>query len=112
MGSYSKSKPSLEHFEELNTLSMVTKPDDHVIPRELEKALIEFIELAYENRVEKNGAHYIDQLVNGNSAKIDPNVSLAAITGLHAHVVNTTIRQVLIDKMNKLAEEQQRGMLH
>ncbi|MGR5450132.1 hypothetical protein ACP3V3_10270 [Vibrio sp. PNB22_3_1] len=110
LGSFTKSEtPSLEQFDELNTLSLITKPDDHVIPEELERAFTNFIEHAYEYRVERAGMHYVNQLLKSNDSKTETNVTLASITGLNTHVVNSLIRQMLISKMNALAEDKQRN---
>nr|OEF71857.1 hypothetical protein A152_13605 [Vibrio tasmaniensis 1F-187] len=110
MGNFTKSDtPSLEQFDELNTLSLITKPDSHIMPVELEKAFNHFIEKAYDYKVEKAGAHYVNQLIRSNGSKTETNVTLASITGLQTHVVNTLIRQMLIGKMNELADDTQRN---
>ncbi|MEZ8966369.1 hypothetical protein AB6E53_06715 [Vibrio breoganii] len=110
LGSFTKSDtPSLEQFDELNTLSLITKSGDYITPIELETAFTNFIEKAYEYRVERAGAHYVNQMLKSNDSKTETNVSLASITGLNSHVVNTLIRQMLISKMNALADETQRN---
>ncbi|UOE82172.1 hypothetical protein LTQ03_15695 [Vibrio splendidus] len=109
LGSYTKSKtPSLEQFDELNTLSLITKPDDHIMPAELEEAFTKFIDTLYDYRVERAGTHYVEQLIRSNDSKTESNITLASITGLNTYVVNTLIRQMLIEKMNALSEERLR----
>ncbi|GAB7224771.1 hypothetical protein VoSk93_39900 [Vibrio owensii] len=101
-------QPSLEKFDTLNTLNLITNQVDFVMPVELEKALIQFIVTCLDYKVDKGGAHFITQLVQSNSGSTDRGITLSSISGLNNHVINTLIRQQLICKMNELANEHDR----
>ncbi len=78
------------------------------MPAELEAAFSKFIDTLYDYRVERTGTHYVEQLIRSNDSKTESNITLASITGLNTYVVNTLIRQMLIEKMNALSEERLR----
>ncbi|PMO04342.1 hypothetical protein BCT19_01270 [Vibrio splendidus] len=100
--------PSLEHFDVLNTLSLITKPDDYVMPEELELAIENLIDVAFEYRLNSAPTHYINQLLKSNNKTTELSVSVSSLTGVKGHVINTKIRQALIAKMNQIAHEHER----
>lgn len=99
---------SLEKFETLNTLSLITCSQDHIMPVELEQALIQFIEVCLDYRVSATTSHFITQLIASNDSTLEGRSTLSSLSGLKAHVINTLIRQQVISRMNELAHEHER----
>lgn len=101
---------SLEKLDTLNTLSLITRQQDHSLPDELAKALIQFIETCLDYRVDET-QHFITQLMSTNNSKTEQKLTLSSVTGLKSHVVNTLIRQQVISRMNELAHKHEREQL-
>ncbi|HAS6346754.1 TPA: hypothetical protein I7241_02120 [Vibrio vulnificus] len=101
--------PTLEKFETLNVLSEITGQYDHTMPPQLRQALESFIETCMSYRVDESEVkHFITAISDSTERATESNVSLSAITGLRAHVVNTFIRRALIERYTELAKEQER----
>lgn len=94
---------SLEKFDTLNALSLIANEQDHSMPDELEQAIIQFIDICLDYRVDDSPMHFISQLMSSNDSKTENKLTLSSVTGLKTHVVNTLIRQQVILKMNELA---------